>query len=191
MSKTPTPLPADSRDFNIVFPIVDASNKDLDYRKARDLANFYSAKARSVTGCLPILVKEDATMSCYYWKPQKRHPDHEVIWQQIVDTYEPVPLVFETDDDPNAPAEEEQEAIRARIRRQVGITAKTRGLGWEEVYIIAYGLFFKETGIHPAVESARTGEAVHLDVVFRMPNGPEILLECVNSILLKGLANEG
>ncbi len=195
MSTTPkTSQPADSRAFSIVFPIVDANNKDLYYRQARDLANFYSSKARPHTGCLPILVKYDEDLNCYYWKPQPVHPDHAAVWQLIVDTYEPVPLTFETDDDPSAPPvvnDEAMEELRARIRRQVGIAAKTRDMGWEEVYIIAYGLFFKETGVHPAVESSRTGEKVHLDVVFRMPGGPEILLECVNAVLLKGLVNEG
>ncbi len=193
--------PADSRDFNIVFPIIDAASKELEYRKARDLADFYSAKYRDSSTVSPLVVKEDTTLNCYYWKPQPRHPHSAEVWRSVVDIYEPVPLEFEADDVPVSKQQRCQgqfdyldkledcykkkgEDIRSRIKRQVGHAARHRGMGFEEVYIIAYGLFYKLTGVHPAVESARRKAATHLDMVFEVENGPDTLLECINLIIL-------
>lgn len=179
--------PRDSREFNILFPVVKEADKEAEYRKARDLADYYGAQVSVPTWAkeyAAVLVKFDDTLQSYYWKPNPRNGKWREVWRKIVDAYEPVPLVFEVDDEPER---EHLDDLRQRIKRQVGITATSRQLGWDEVYIIAYGLFFKRTGIHPAVESSLTGEPAHLDVVFRIPDGPKILLDCVNEVLLKDL----
>ncbi len=77
----------------------------------------------------------------------------------------------------------EEKYARNRIHQLVGCATIALKKEWQEVWVLAYHEFWKETGRHPVVESVNRGLPTHLDYVFTDPSWPGILKGIVQKML--------
>lgn len=74
-------------------------------------------------------------------------------------------------------------AIRKTMRKLVGSIVIVHKREWHDVWVSAYHEFFKTTGRHPVVESARLCLDSHLDYVFTRPLWPSVLIHILENTL--------